>query len=160
MTDIASNVERIIDKLDGMTTEIVPKTYGTDIASKVDHIAKQLDYVQAGGGSGGEKIIVNAEYGWDENEQRYQNIDATYEEILDMINSEKEVIIRLRMPHFGSDIVDISYLRLVYVKNNEIRFNIIYLYNNTVSKFVNEDYVLLSEDGSVDINSRSDQIKS
>lgn len=54
MTDIASNVERIIDKLDGMTTEVVPKTYGTDIASKVEHIAKQLDYVQSGGGSGGE----------------------------------------------------------------------------------------------------------
>lgn len=51
MTDIASNLDKVIEKLDGMTSEVVPKTYGTDIASKVDHIAKQLDYVQADGES-------------------------------------------------------------------------------------------------------------
>ena len=115
---------------------------------------------QAGGGNGGERIIVNAEYGWDESEQRYQNIDATYEEILDMINSEKEVVVRLRMPHFGSDVVDISYLRLEYIKDNQIKFNAIYLKIIPIAKFVYEDYVLLSEDGSVDINSYSVTLRS
>ena len=160
MTDIASNLDKVIEKLDGMTSEVVVKNYGMDIASKVDHIAKQLDYVQAGGGSGGERIIVNAEYGWDESEQRYQNIDATYEEILDMINSEKEVVVRLRMPRSGSGVVDISYLRLEYIKDNQIKFNAIYLKITSIANFVYEDYVLLSEDGSVDINSYSVTLRS
>lgn len=58
MTDIASNLDKVIEKLDGMTSEVVTKNYGMDIASKVDHIAKQLDYVQAGGGSGGGSNIM------------------------------------------------------------------------------------------------------
>lgn len=53
MTDISSNLDRVIEKLDGMTSEVVAKNYGMDIASKIEHISKQLDYVQSGDSGGG-----------------------------------------------------------------------------------------------------------
>lgn len=152
MANIAEKLEGVIDKLDTMSSSPIPRTYGLDIASRVEHIAKQLDYVQAGGGSGGEKVIVNAAFGWDQNEQKYQNIDATYEEILGMINSGKEVIVKLGLGDTGN----VSYLHLGYVSNSSIRFDYVYVNAGTDSSmpsYVHDDWVLLDSNGNITMNS-------
>ena len=58
MSDIVSNLERVISELDERTSVAVPKDYGTDIASMVDHIRRQIDKIPSGGGSNlGYKVI-------------------------------------------------------------------------------------------------------
>ena len=86
MTDIASNLDKVIEKLDGMTSEVVAKNYGMDIASKVDHIAKQLDYVQAGGGSGGETpVYVHLK----QENNTWQLDGITFDELMALCKAEK-----------------------------------------------------------------------
>lgn len=56
MSDIVSNLERVISELDERTSSLVPKDYGTDIASMVDHIRRQIDKIPSGGSGGGSNL--------------------------------------------------------------------------------------------------------
>lgn len=83
MTDISSNLEKIITKLDGMTSEVVEKQYGTDIASRVEHISKQLDFVEGGGSTGGVMVVhLNG-----------NRLDKTWQEISDAMKSGMPVMV-------------------------------------------------------------------
>lgn len=83
MTDISSNLEKVIAKLDGMTSEVVEKQYGTDIASRVEHISKQLDFVEGGGSTGGVMVVhLNG-----------TQLDKTWQEISDAMKSGMPVMV-------------------------------------------------------------------
>lgn len=83
MTDISSNLEKIITKLDGMTSEVVEKQYGTDIASRVEHISKQLDFVEGSGSAGGVMVVhLNG-----------NRLDKTWQEISDAMRSGMPVMV-------------------------------------------------------------------
>lgn len=125
MTDIASNLDKVIEKLDGMTSEVLAKNYGMDIASKVDHIAKQLDYVQAGGGSGGGVTIFSF--------NAYNNTsEKTREEVLQIVEGggipiayDGELYYHLRK--IDPDNKDVQFATIIINPNNhkvsDKRFN-------------------------------------
>ena len=51
--NIAEKLQDIITTLDAKTTEKVESEYGLDIASRVEHISKQIEKLPDGGGSSG-----------------------------------------------------------------------------------------------------------
>lgn len=47
MSNISDELDNVIEKLDGMTSETVEKDFDMTIASKIDHISKQLEFVNS-----------------------------------------------------------------------------------------------------------------
>ena len=94
MSNISDKLDNVIEKLDGMTSETVEKDFDMTIASKIDHISKQLDYI-SGGGSGGSGdgetviptyIITPTE---SDSHQFTAVCDMSYEEVLIAVKTNK-----------------------------------------------------------------------
>lgn len=160
MTDISSNVERIIEKLDGMTTEVVPKSYGTDIASKVDHIAKQLDYVQAGSGSGLSKFPIIDCY--TEGTLISGVCDTDYADIVNEIENGRAVysIVNIRIDNNVYTTVGIS----IAVVNDEITVSCLPDFNdssvNNYVTFIRPSLSISSDNSCFGVMARFELLKS
>ena len=117
MSSISSSLDNVISKLDSMTSEIVPKDYGEDIASKIDHVSKQLDYVTSGGV---EYFIVhngNIVDGVD-------CLDKTGREIIDAFTSGKMIVAMVDTDPFNQGDRDkftiFEILNVFYNKSNDL----------------------------------------
>lgn len=89
MPNISDRLDAVIEKLDGMTSETVEKNLDTTIASKVDHISKQLDYISSGGSGEASNgvMTIMTELDHTESATDYYEMDKTFEEIYDFANN-------------------------------------------------------------------------
>lgn len=94
MSNISDKLDNVIEKLDGMTSQTVEKDLDMTIASKIDHISKQLDYVSGGGSGGssdGETVIPTYVFTPTESDPyEYTAVcDMSYEEVLIAVKNNK-----------------------------------------------------------------------
>ena len=93
MTDIVSNLEKVISELDERTSEVVHKDYGTDIASMVDHIGRQIDKIPSGGGSNPGFVEIELETKFIDNGMRKVLKGKTYEDVNELLDNGTFVIL-------------------------------------------------------------------
>lgn len=108
MSNISDKLDTVIEKLDGMISETVEKDLDMTIASKIDHISKQLDHVSGGGSGGsgdGETVIPTYIATPTESDPpEYTAVcDMSYEEVLIAAKTNKCTYCRLLVSNGPTD---------------------------------------------------------